>query len=589
MQANQVMQQAQQAIGVGDFDRAKNLLAPLHKKSPSDPQVNWLIADVFLAEGNGAKGVAFLQKAALRKGNQQMKEPLLEKAVDICAAEDLYNAGLECAMAWLKHNSASEKARFFVAKFLRAKKRYSESAAHFTKLVKLGSQNSSVHLHLAQAQLSMAEHKSSLENFRIASSLALGESDFDGWFVFATNAFPQLSEKEIFQEHINFGRRLEASYSPMEHQKPSKRPDKIRIAFISGDLRTHSVTFFLLPLLRGLDRTRFEVICYSDVQKEDAVSEQIKSLCNAWVETRSMDIERVAQQVQNDQIDLLFDLSAYTSSFRLGVFANKAAPIQVSYLGYPNTTGLSRMDYRLTDEWADPRSLTEHLHTESLVRLKGGFLCFEADAVAPPVSFVQRTKKSPGVCFGSFNAYHKFNDEVIAAWAKILLSVADSTLMIKSLSLIDPPLRERLKKQFASYGVSPKRLTLMPETPGRKEHLELYGKVDIHLDTFPYNGTTTTCEALWQGVPSVVIAGDAHRSRVGVSIMSQVSLEDFIADDVDGYVALAAAKAADLTALQTLREGMRERMQNSPLMQVDRFANDFGEAVDSMYQRYLDS
>lgn len=587
-QLNQLKQQASKALELGDLAGASVLLTPAHKKFPNDPEVNWLVADLFIAQGHAAQGALLLKKAAERKSNVVVKEPLLEKAAEVCGREHLDALGLECASAWLKHNSTSDKARFFMGLFLYRNKRYSECITHLKKVVKQGTDNAWVYKTLGEALGCIGEHKTSFQNYKKGIALAPEAAGFQANFLLACNAMPFLSDSDVSDEHISYGKSIESRISPIAHESPKKRPKKLRLGFTSGEFRCHSIAYFLLPLLRGIDKARYEVYCYSDTTVEDSFTKEIKKYCDGWLDTDSLESDALIQIIRDDRVDVLVELNGYTGRFRFEVFATKAAPIQVSYLGYPNTTGLSRIDYRLTDSWADPETKTEHLHAETLTRLPGGFLCFEADPEAPAVERVQRLKGKEGICFGSFNAFHKVTKDVISTWARVLDGVPDSTLLIKSFSLGDPVIREMIKRKFSEHGISAKRLILLDHTAGRKEHLALYAKVDIHLDTFPYNGTTTTCEALWQGVPSVVLAGSSHRSRVGVSILNQVGLTDFIAEDLDAYVGLAVSKAAEQASLEVLREGMRERMQNSPLMQVERFAKDFSAAIEGMYQRYID-
>jgi predicted O-linked N-acetylglucosamine transferase (SPINDLY family) len=251
------------------------------------------------------------------------------------------------------------------------------------------------------------------------------------------------------------------------------------------------------------------------------------------------------------------------------------------------------MDYRLTDRWADPVGKTENLHTEILVRLPSGFLCYSPinTVAVSPLPALGNTHsdgvesgEGRGVCFGSFNSFQKITDKMLDAWIEILNAVENSRFLLKSIAMQEDETREKTAKYFTDRGIERSRVELLGFTPEKEDHLALYGKVDIHLDTFPYNGTTTTCEALWQGVPTVSLAGDSHRARVGLSILNQVGLSDYIANSFSDYVALAIEKASDLKALSELREGLRERVSNSALTDVSLFATELSDAYEKMYE-----
>jgi len=359
-----------------------------------------------------------------------------------------------------------------------------------------------------------------------------------------------------------------------------RRPGRLRVGYVSSDLRTHSVAYFLEPLLAHHDRERIEIFCYSNTRHGDATTERLRALCDHWVPITALDDRAVAAQIRADGIDLLVDLGGHTGHSRLAVFAHRAAPVQVTWLGYPNTTGLAMMDYRLTDAIADPPGLTDAFHSERLVRLDRGFLCYrppdDAPAVAPPPCLAQGF-----VTFGSFNHPAKLSDETARLWADLLARVPGSRLRLKYKIFEDAATRQFHQDRFAAAGLAPDRLDLVGHIDAAHGHLAAYGRVDIALDPFPYNGTTTTCEALWMGVPVVALAGTRHAGRVGASLLHRVGLDGLVADDAAGYVAAAAALAADPDRLAGLRSGLRERLALSSLLDGAGFARSveaaFGE------------
>ncbi len=357
--------------------------------------------------------------------------------------------------------------------------------------------------------------------------------------------------------------------------------ERIRVGYVSPDLRSHSVSFFLAPLLEAHDRSAVAVYLYADVTRPDRTTARLKALADVWRSSVGWSDHRLAETIRSDGIDVLVDLAGHTANNRLGAFARKPAPVQVSWLGYPNTTGLEQMDARLTDAVADPPGPADRLHTERLIRLEGGFLLYEppdAPPVAPPPLAAGR-----GPTFGSFNNVAKQTKQGVKVWARLLAAVPSSRLILKHRSFGDAGTRKRYRRRFADEGVAPERVTLMPGVRTIREHLEIYRQVDVALDPFPYNGTTTTCEALWMGVPVVTLAGDRHASRVGASILTRVGLPDLIAHTPTDYIGRAKGLAEDPDRLADLRTGLRDRMRASPLMDGTAFAG----GVEAVFRQLL--
>ncbi len=357
-----------------------------------------------------------------------------------------------------------------------------------------------------------------------------------------------------------------------------------RIGYVSPDFREHPVGCFVEPVIRAHDRTAFEVHLFSNVGRPDGVTQRFQALADRWHDIRGLTDEEAAKLVRLQEIDILVDLAGHTAENRLLVFARRPAPVQVTYCGYPNTTGLEAIDYRLTDEWADPPGRTEHLHTEELVRLPRGLLCYLPPAGAPEVGPVP-ARETGRVTFGSFNALPKVRPPAIAAWAEILRRVPDSRIMLKSKGLADPDGCRRIVELFSRHGIEEARVELAGSLPSHEHHLSLYGSIDIALDTFPYQGTATTCEALWMGVPVVVLAGATHVARVGVSLLGRVGLPYLVADTREAYIDRAVALAGDLERLAGLRSGLRRRMADSPLTDAGSFTRDLEEAYRRIWTR----
>ena len=360
-----------------------------------------------------------------------------------------------------------------------------------------------------------------------------------------------------------------------------RRPGRLRVGYVSSDLRTHSVAYFLEPLLAHHDRDRVEIFCYSNTRQGDETTERLRALSDHWIPIAPLDDRAAAARIRADGIDLLVDLGGHTGHSRLAVFAHRAAPAQVSWLGYPNTTGLATMDYRLTDAIADPPGQTDAFHSERLVRLARGFLCYRPPAGGPALA-PPPCREQGVVTFGSFNHPAKLSDETVRLWADLLARVPRSRLLLKYRIFEDAATRQFHQGRFAAAGLASDRLELVGHIDAAHGHLAAYGRVDIALDPFPYNGTTTSCEALWMGVPVVTLAGTRHAGRVGASLLHRVGLDEFVADDAASYVAVAAALATDPDRLALLRSGMRERLAASPLLDGAGFARSVETAFEEI-------
>lgn len=412
----------------------------------------------------------------------------------------------------------------------------------------------------------------------------------------AMNYRADLTAREIADAHRDWGRRFAAplrfaavDLPPGEMPDDPARP--LRIGYVSPNLFRHSVAHFLLPVLRGHDRAAVEVFCYSNSAMVDGTTRALRDAADHWREVVGRSDEEVAALVRADRIDILVDLAGHTGDNRLLVFARRPAPVQVSWLGYPQTTGMEAIDYRLSDDITEPLGESDALGTETVVRLPSGFHCFGRPGEDGPGDGCEGETLDVGpppvlangfVTFGSFNSVQKMPPALVALWARVLAAVPGSRLLLKSLP--DRVIADRYHNLFAAWGINPERIEFLHWTPSRAEHLRLYGRMDIALDTFPYHGTTTTCEALWMGVPVLSLCGDRHASRVGTSLLTRAGLPAWIAVDEDDYVAKAAAHAACLTGLTLLKTTLRDRMRASALCNTDGFVHDLEVAYREMWQ-----
>ena len=395
---------------------------------------------------------------------------------------------------------------------------------------------------------------------------------------------PEVDHSSIFEESRRWAQRnLPQSLAKTSHRNTPDPERKLRIGYVSPDFHTHSVTYFFEPLLDAHNRDIVEVYGYGNVMHYDSTTERLKAKFDHYRNIRPLDNKAAAELIENDNIDILVDMAGHSADSVIYTMAYKPAPIQVTWLGYPDTTGMSQIDYRLTDEIADPAEFKK-FYSEELFYLPQGFLCYGPGDMMPPV--VQSPCLEKGsITFGSFNNSTKINPVVIETWSRILKSTPDSSLLLKFKSGSDDEIRQMYLDRFAAHGISPDRIATTSWLPA-PQHLELYGQVDIALDTFPYNGTTTTCQALLMGVPVITLAGEHHISRVGRSIMTRLGLDFFVASTPDEYVAKAVALAAKPDALAKIRSNMRMRMAASPLCNKVEFAENIENAYRQMWYRW---
>jgi protein O-GlcNAc transferase len=426
---------------------------------------------------------------------------------------------------------------------------------------------------LANALLVIGDADIAIAEFRRA--IALQPSPvFHSNLLLAMHYSDKINPDEIFREHLEWNRR----YAPPGKPRiipPQTDPDKnrkLRIGYVSPDFRAHSVAYFLQNVLNDRDAELFEIFAYSDAAEEDEITATIRGQVDHWQTIAGKSHAIVAELIRADEIDILIDLAGHTEGNRLMVFAEKPAKVQITYLGYPDTTGLGAMDYRVTDALADPPTISDRLATEKLIRLPGCFLSYCPPTNAPDVS-PSPAARSGRVTFGSFNSLAKLSDTAITLWANILKAVPTSRLIIKSETGLQEPLsRDRLLGKFTAAQIDPARLEISGAVPTLREHLDFYSRVDIALDSYPYHGTTTTCESLWMGVPVISLAGQTHASRAGVSLLTNLGYPDWIARSPDEYVQIAATLAADLHQLPELRKSLRRKLTQSAIFNGQQFA-----------------
>ena len=356
--------------------------------------------------------------------------------------------------------------------------------------------------------------------------------------------------------------------------------EPLRVGYVSGDFVRHSVSFFVSALLEHHDTSRFEVVCYHNNPRSDLVTERLKSHGHRWVECAHLTDTDLARRITADGIDILIDLAGPTAQSRILMFAQAPAPVQIAYLGYPTTTGVPGIDFRITDAAIDPGDMPV-LASEAPLVLPRTMFCFRPDdapALAPPPVL-----RNGFITFGSFNNAAKLSDHTLDIWAGAMNAVPGSRLHLKSATMAQASLRADIERAMAARGITADRLTLQARDADDQSHLALYNEVDIGLDTFPYNGATTTCEALWMGVPVVTLRGRTHTSRMGASLLGAIGQPDWVAESDAGFAQAAARLATDIEGLARWRAQSRTRLQASELLDRPGFTSAFESLLDQAW------
>lgn len=428
----------------------------------------------------------------------------------------------------------------------------------------------------------LGDHQMAIAMHRKATASNPTDPMIHSMLLCAMNYSDAVTQNDIFDAARKSPLRRLAPSAPRGDATVTDALRKLRVGFVSPDLRRHSVGYFLLPLIEQLDRTQISAICYSDTLQPDAITDKFRAAADEWRASGRLRDDALAKQIRADRIDVLIDLCGHWVHNRLAVFAQRPAPLQISWLGYPNTTGLSTIDYRITDEIADPPGDGDALHTETLLRIPAPFVCYGGALPAPDAAPPPCLRKG-AVTFGSFNNLAKLSDSTVRLWARILQAVPGSGLLLKSGGAGDAEVQRSFGGRLAGHGIDPARVQWLAWRGTTEEHLSAYANMDVALDPFPYNGTTTTCEALWMGVPVVALRGDRHAGRVSASLLSAAGFPEWIADTQGQYVETAVRLATDTAGLAALRQSLRARMTASALCDGAGFARRFEAALRKVW------
>ena len=525
---------------------------------PDSAEAMHLVGVIVLQQGRGDEAIRqFLRALSIRP---QFPEALNNLGVALEATGKLIEAEVAHARA-VELRPGYVDALNNLGNALRKLGRVDEAADSHRQALELRPSHKLTHTCLGATALEKGDLDDALKHYWRAASLrpddAAAHSDLLFWLLH----HPRYTDQQIYEAHLKWAdRHCGSAYVARRPEPRATRTSPLRVGYVSADFREHTTPRFFEPLLANHDPQDVTTVCYSDVARPDGVTARLKSQAGEWRDTAALSDEQLAELVRQDRIDVLVDLTGHMGGGRLLVFARKPAPVQVTYLGYPHSTGVAAIDFRITDTVSDPPGMTERYHVERLVRLEGNAWCYRPDDGLPPPDEPPAARNG-FVTYGSFNRMAKLTPPVAALWAQVLAAAPKSRLMVLAAGGEgNAPVRRMLE----SAGIPPERLRLVPSGP-RAQYLELCRQADVGLDPFPYNGMTTTCDLLWLGVPTVTLAGTSHRGRVGASLMTAVGLDHLVARDERGYVKAAAEVAGDVDGLRELRRTMSERVEASSL------------------------
>jgi predicted O-linked N-acetylglucosamine transferase (SPINDLY family) len=462
-----------------------------------------------------------------------------------------------------------------------------EALAALNQAIALKPENPEAYVNLGNLWKETGEPERATAAYQQAITFKPDFPDGQSNFLLSLEYHPGMDAHAIAAHQREWNRRqakpLSASLPSFANDRSPER--RLRIGYVSPDFKQHAITLFLLPLLENHDREAFEIFAYSQVLAPDHLTDRVRAQTHHWRSSVGLSDAQAAAIIRDDRIDILVDLALHTSGNRLLVFARKPAPVQATYLAYAGSSGLSTMDYRLSDPHldpvTDPPGGDQSVYSEKTVRLPATYWCYQP-LVDLPLS-PRRAAQGAPITFGCLNNFCKVNAAVLELWARVLHAVPGSRLILHT-----QPGNHRaaVLERFARGGVDPSRINLVGRV-STHDYFQLYQQIDIALDTNPFGGGTTTCDALWMGVPVITLAGERAVGRGGVSILSNIGLPDLIANSPEHYVVLAATLAGDLARLSELRSSLRGRMRSSPLMDAPRFARDVEAAYRQMWLNWV--
>ncbi len=569
----------------GNLAEAEDAIRQVMRISPEDVEARLQLAVVLIARKKLSEAETCLRRA-LRIAPQDSR--LHYNLGIVLQTQDRFDEAVTSYRATLELNPEDAEAHNNLGASLQRLYSVPDAEAHYRHAIRIKPDDPKAHNNLATCLQSQGRVGEAIESYRTAVQLRPEDPYMHSNLLYILNYDPA-DLRAVFAEHRRWAERhadpLSADSLPHENDRTPDR--RLRVGYVSSHFRAHAVNYFSEPILASHDHGRFEVFCYSNANRVnyDGATERLQQYADHWRDIANMSDLQASEIVRQDRIDILVDLAGHIGGGRLLVFARKPAPVQVTYIGYQNTTGMAAMDYRLTDAWSDPPGTTDDLYTERLVRLPRSFFCYQPLENAPDVT-PSPVVENRVVTFGSFNNLAKVTSKVLDAWGRLMAAVPQSRLIV--LAAASPWVQNHLQLALARHGVDATRIEICNRRPAR-EFLELIARADIALDPFPFNGHTTTCDSLWMGVPVIMMAGQSYASRFGSSALVNLGLEELIASSIEEYVEIACRLAGDQTRLAKWRSELRTLMTGSALLDAKGFTRNLEAAYHEMWARWCSS
>jgi protein O-GlcNAc transferase len=480
-----------------------------------------------------------------------------------------------------QYGSGSAGAAHNLGLLLKAQNRLDQAEHAFEQALALDPNFADAWVGLGNLYLQTRRAREAEPMFRRALAISPRHWEAISNLLFSLNFRDDLTPFTVHREHLSVARALESGRAPTRAPRRSENgARKLRVGYVSGDFGHHPVGLFVRPVLANHDRDHFEIHCYCNNEPDLDLTRELKASSDHWRDITSLSDDQAASLIRSDAIDILIDLSGYTAGSRLPVFLQRPAPVQASWLGYLNTTGLESIDYRISDAYADPPGKSEHLYSEQLLRLPHSQWCYRP-VYQVPLSATRDDDAAP-VVFGCFNQFAKISDACLALWCEILRQVPGAQLRV--VGVPGKSAEDVFRKCIESHGVDPRRIETVARLGSIHEYFAAIGKVDVALDTFPYNGATTTLDTLWMGVPMVALAGSSAVARSSFSLLNSLAAPELIATSSADLVARNVALASDTHSRQTLRRSLRSRLERSPLMDAQGFTRGLEEGFRTMWR-----
>jgi protein O-GlcNAc transferase len=602
----------------GKFSEAEAICRRVLASQPRSPEAHHLLGTILYQRGQNDEAIEVMQRGVAiapqapqlrvnlvamlgKAGRHEESLSHLTEALRITGnIPDLHNnlgVTLEALERYVEAAAAYRtaiqlrpnypEAHFNLGNALRKIGRIDEAAAEYRTALRLRPEYAKGYDGLANVATEIGELDQTLACFRKMIEMNPTNPAPRSALLYTIHYHPDYDAESLFREHKEWGRRfcdpLRDQIGPHDNDRTADR--RLRVGYVSPDFREQTVPRFIGCALQHHDHAQFEIFCYSDVENADSTTEWLQSLPDHWTNTAGWTDITLEKQIRADRIDILVDLRGHAAHNRMTLFARKPAPVQLNMVGYFDTTGLATMDWRITDEHQDPPGVTDQYHTERLARIPNTCWCYTADSDAPEVAELPAITKGY-VTFGSLNKIIKVTEPCAKLWARVLEAVPRSRLVLV-VNAVDPA--TALKQRLVKLGLPVDRVIVAGKVRHRREYLERFNAIDIALDTFPFNGITTTCDGLWMGVPLVTLGGKTSVSRSGRSIMCGLGMPELATSSPEEFVRVASDLALDIPRLSKMREGMRQRMANSPLMDHRGFTTHLESAYRTMWSEFIQS